>query len=32
MDKKVPLFEYETFVVRRPKCAETNDSPKKRER
>gem|GEM_PF-1506875 len=32
MDKRVPLFEYETFAVRRPKCAQNNYSIKKHER
>ena len=30
MDKKVPLFEYETFTVRRPaKSVEVDDLPRK---
>ena len=32
LNKRVPLFEYEIFVVRRPKCVETNDSSRKRDR
>jgi hypothetical protein len=32
MDKKVPLFKYETFAVRRAKCIEANDLPRKQER
>jgi hypothetical protein len=30
--KQVPLFEYETFKVRRVRCAETNDLPRKPDR
>ena len=30
MNKKVPLFEYETFAIRRPKSVEADDDlPKK---
>jgi len=31
MDKKVPLFEYETFAVRRAKSVEV-DTPRKNDR
>lgn len=29
MNKQVPLFEYETFAVRKPKAAEINGSLRK---
>ncbi len=32
MNKKMLLFEYETFAVRRPKCAENNDASRKHQR
>jgi len=32
LNKRVPLFEYEIFIVRRPKCVETKDSSRKRDR
>ena len=32
MDKKVPLFKYETFAVRKAKCVEASELPKKIER
>jgi len=32
MNKKVLLFEYETFAVRKPKYVDINNSLKKRER
>jgi len=32
MNRKAPLFEYETFTVRRIKCIETNDLPRKQDR
>ena len=32
MDKKVQLFEYETFAVRKAKCVEADELPKKSER
>jgi hypothetical protein len=32
MDKKVPLFKYETFTVRRAKCIEAYDLPRKQDR
>lgn len=32
MNKKMLLFKYETFTVRKPKCAENNDASRKRQR
>jgi hypothetical protein len=32
MDKRVPLFEYEIYAVRKPKSVESDDLPRKRER
>jgi hypothetical protein len=34
LDKKVPLFEFETFAVRKVKCVEPKDLslPRKRDR
>ena len=32
MSKKIPLFEFEDYVVRKPKCVEDDDLPRKRDR
>jgi len=32
MNKKAPLFKYETFAVRKAKCMEANDLPRKQDR
>jgi hypothetical protein len=32
MDKKASLFKYETFTVRRAKCIEAHDLPRKQDR
>ncbi len=32
MNKKVPLFKYETFTVRKAKCVEATDFPRKLDR
>jgi len=32
MNKKVLIFEYETFSARKAKCVESHDLPRKRDR
>jgi hypothetical protein len=32
MNKKVPLFEFEIFAVRKPKCVEIHELSRKRDR